>query len=96
MHMAQWFVGIDWGPKAHQVCILDREGRIGDECQVEHTATALQGLVDALLERAQGDPAAVAIAITPTSSSRYSNHRAMSRVAFPPAPKPLSMISLKA
>jgi transposase len=59
----QWFVGIDWGPQAHAVCILDREGRICDERRVEHTAPALQALVDALLERAQGDPAAVAIAI---------------------------------
>jgi transposase len=60
---ADWFVGIDWASDAHEVCVLDREGRIGDRRTVAHTVTALQALMDALLDRAGGDPARVAIGI---------------------------------
>jgi len=60
---AQWFVGIDWAAEAHEVCVLDREGRVCERRQAKHTATALQAFVDALLERAHGDPTTVAIGI---------------------------------
>jgi transposase len=60
---AHWFVGIDWASEAHEVCILDRDGTVCERRQVDHTATALQVFVDALLMRAQGDPSRVAIAI---------------------------------
>jgi hypothetical protein len=60
---AEWFVGIDWAADAHEVCIEDRAGRICERCEVKHTATALQGFVDALLDRAEGDPARIAIGI---------------------------------
>jgi transposase len=60
---AQWFVGIDWASQTHEICILDREGGICARQQVDHTATALQAFVDALLARAQGDPTTVAIGI---------------------------------
>jgi transposase len=60
---AQWFVGIDWASQVHEVCILDRRGRVCERRPVPHTATALQAFVDALLERAEGDPARVAIGI---------------------------------
>ena len=63
MIAAQWFVGIDWGYYVHEVCILDRDGHVCDRRSVEHTATALHALREALLTRAHGDPAAVAIAI---------------------------------
>lgn len=63
MLTAQWFVGIDWASQAHEVRILDREGRVVEEREVPHTAMALQAFVDALVERAQGDPAQVAIGI---------------------------------
>ena len=63
MLTAQWFVGIDWASEAHEVCVLDREGRVSERRQVTHTATALQALVDGLVERAHGDPSTVAIGI---------------------------------
>jgi transposase len=60
----QWFVGIDWGPEAHEVCLVDREGQVvRDQWRVPHDAVSLQGLVDALSARAAGDPSQVAIAI---------------------------------
>jgi transposase len=60
---AEWFVGIDWAADAHDVCIVDRVGHVAERREVPHTATALQALVDALLARAQGDLARVAIGI---------------------------------
>lgn len=63
MLTAQWLVGIDWAADAHEVCIVDRAGQICERCEVKHTAVALQAFIDALLTRAQGDPACVAIGI---------------------------------
>lgn len=60
---AQWFVGIDWASEAHEVCVLDRDGHIVERRQVKHTAADLQAFVDALLTRAHGDPATVAVGI---------------------------------
>lgn len=60
---AQWFVGIDWATQAHTVCIVDREGHVCERREVQHTAEALQAFVDALVGRADGDPARVAIGI---------------------------------
>lgn len=60
---AQWFVGIDWASAAHEVCVLDHQGRVCERRQVKHDATDLQVFVDAVLARAQGDPSTVAIGI---------------------------------
>ena len=61
---ADWFVGIDWASQTHEICVLDHEGRV---CRAaagaSHAAPALQALMEALLERAQGRPASVAIGI---------------------------------
>jgi len=59
----QWFVGIDWGPRAHDVCIVDATGRVCEQRQVEHTATALAAFVDAVIARAEGQPERVAVAL---------------------------------
>jgi transposase len=56
-------VGIDWASEAHEVCVLDRDGQIVERRQVKHTVTDLQAFVEALLARAHGDPATVAIGI---------------------------------
>jgi transposase len=60
---AEWFVGIDWGSEAHAVCVLDREGQVCERRTIPHTASALVMLMDALVERAQGDPSRIAIGI---------------------------------
>ena len=60
---AEWFVGIDWAADAHEVCVVDRAGRIVERDEVQHTAAALQMFMDALRQRAQGDPARIAIGI---------------------------------
>lgn len=63
MLSAHWFVGIDWAADAHEVCTVDRTGSVCERREVLHTASALQAFVDALLERAQGEPSRVAIGI---------------------------------
>lgn len=63
MLTAQWFVGIDWASEAHEVCVLDREGQVCERRQVQHTAAALEALVEALLARAQGEATTVAVGI---------------------------------
>src|SRR5436309_14306564 len=60
---AKWYVGIDWASEAHEVCILDRAGRVHERRQVKHTATALEAFVDRLIELAGGDPSSVALGI---------------------------------
>jgi len=62
--VAEWFVGIDWSPEVHEVCIVDREGHVvRDHWRVPHTAAGLESLVDALVRQADSDPTRVAIAI---------------------------------
>lgn len=63
MLTAHWFVGIDWASEAHEVCVLDREGQVCERRQVAHSATALQGFVDALRDRADGEVHTVAVGI---------------------------------
>ena len=63
MLTAEWFVGIDWASEAHEVCIVDREGRVLDQRVVKHVAPALQAFVAALVERAGGAPSRMAIGI---------------------------------
>jgi ribulose kinase len=40
-----FFVGIDWGSQAHQVCVLDAQGQQLGQRQVPHTAAALDELL---------------------------------------------------
>lgn len=63
MLRTQWFVGIDWGSAAHEVCVLDRDGQVRERRQVKHTVTDLQTFVEALLARADGEATTVAVGI---------------------------------
>ena len=63
MTQVTWFVGIDWAPQRHEVCIVDRDGRLVARQQIDHTAAALHAFVETLLTRADGDPTRIAIAI---------------------------------
>lgn len=60
---AEWFVGIDWATDAHEVCVVDRAGRIVERGEVPHTAVSLLAFMDGLLQRAQRDPTRIAIGI---------------------------------
>jgi len=56
-------VGIDWATEAHQVCVLDSQGRLLEQRRVEHRAEAIAAMIDRLIELAGGDPASIAVAI---------------------------------
>src|SRR6266571_872536 len=56
-------VGIDWATEAHQVCVLDRQGRLLEQRRVEHLAEAIAAMTDRLIGLAGGDPASIAVAI---------------------------------
>src|SRR6266542_5893315 len=56
-------VGLDWATQAHQVCVLDRQGRLLEQRRVEHRAEAIAAMIDRLIGLAGGDPASIAVAI---------------------------------
>ncbi len=56
-------VGIDWATEAHQVCVLDSQGRLLEQRRVEHRAQAIAAMIDRLIGLAGGDPASIAVAI---------------------------------
>lgn len=57
------FVGVDLGSRLHQVHILDARGKYLGEGGFEHTAEGLAHMADWLLKRANGQPAAIAVAV---------------------------------
>ena len=58
-----WFLGIDGGYEAHQICLMDATGLIVTERHVAHDAAAVQTAITALLERTGAAPAQIAVAI---------------------------------
>jgi len=58
-----WFVGIDWGSKQHQVCVLDRDRRRVGERAVDHDGSSLAQLVAWLWTVSAGQAQRVAVAI---------------------------------
>jgi transposase len=58
-----WFVGIDWATDAHQVCVIDRDGRQRWEREVKHTASDVAECVAWLLEHTGSDPSRIGVAI---------------------------------
>jgi transposase len=59
-----FFVGIDLGSQSHQVCVIDREGKILGERKIEHGGAALQQMLTWLVELTGGaSPETVAVAL---------------------------------
>ncbi len=59
----QFFVGIDWASQAHQVHLMDREGKVIEGFVVEHTGTALAQFAEKLARISDGHPELIAVAI---------------------------------
>ncbi len=59
----QWFVGIDWGSEIHQVCLLDRDGRVCAERAVAHTTVAVYEALQALQARTGAPAAEIAVGL---------------------------------
>jgi transposase len=62
-HRFRFLVGIDWATQAHQVCVLDADGRLLAERPVSHSGQALTEFADWLLALVGGEPALAAVAI---------------------------------
>jgi len=59
----EWFVGIDWGSAAHQVCLLNAQGQICGQRTVPHTAADVHEALGWLRERTGVPVTALAISI---------------------------------
>ena len=57
------FMGLDWAKDHHQILVLDREGRVVLDRQIEHTAEGWHQLRDKLVKLAGMDLSLVAVAI---------------------------------
>jgi hypothetical protein len=58
-----WWVGIDSGWKEHQVCLLDRHGRVKGQRSFAHSGPGVAELCAWLLEQTAAPPAQIAVAI---------------------------------
>ena len=59
----EWFLGIDWGSAAHEICLLDAAGQIRGTRTVAHTAAAVHDAVQWVLEQTGVAPHLIAVAI---------------------------------
>ena len=63
MDMIEWFVGVDWGSEAHQVCIIDGEGSVRGERSFTHTGSGLAEMAAWLLAQAGAAADVIDVAI---------------------------------
>ena len=59
----EWFLGIDWGSEAHELCLLDAHGRVCGTRTVAHTALAVHDAVQWVREQTGTAPAAIAVGL---------------------------------
>ena len=59
----EWFLGIDWGSEAHELCLLDAAGTVYGTRAVAHTAVAVHEALQWVREKTGAAPAAIAVAI---------------------------------
>lgn len=59
----EWFLGIDWGSEAHELCLLDAQGGIRGTRTVAHTALAVHDAVEWVREQTGTAPAAIAVGL---------------------------------
>lgn len=56
-------VGVDWATQEHRVCLVTPDGAVAEECVVEHNAHAIHALLERLVQRVDGHPERIAVAI---------------------------------
>jgi transposase len=59
----EWFLGIDWGSEAHEICLLDTSGQLRGTRTVAHTAEAVHDAVQWVRAQTGMAPAGIAVAI---------------------------------
>ena len=63
MSTEQWYVGVDWATRQHQICVLDGDGKVVGERQVAHSGAGIGDLCKWLDELSGGHRASVHAAI---------------------------------
>ena len=63
MKQSQWFVGVDWASRAHQVCVLDERGTCQGQRSFPHSGAGLAQMADWILEQTGTSAEAVSVAI---------------------------------
>jgi transposase len=59
----RWLAGVDWASEKHTVCLLDANGQVVGERDVDHTGAGLSELCGWLLEKTGTAPGQIAVAI---------------------------------
>jgi transposase len=59
----KYYAGIDWASESYQVCVVDDQGKVLAEKQVEHSGDGIRHCIEWLLNLADEDARAVAVAI---------------------------------
>ena len=59
----EWFLGIDWGSDAHELCLLDANGQLRGTRTVAHTASAVAEALQWVAAQTSAPPTAIAVAI---------------------------------
>ena len=63
MKQDQWFVGVDWASRSHQVCVLDAQGTCQEQRSFPHSGSGLAQMADWILEQTGTSAEAVSVAI---------------------------------
>jgi transposase len=59
----EWFLGLDWGYAAHEICVLNRDGTVVSTRSVPHTVDAVRDAVQWVRAQTGATPDAIAVAI---------------------------------
>ena len=87
-----WFVGIDWASREHEVRLLDGQGQDCGRRAVSHSGEGLEALADWLTEQSAGRPDRVAVAIELTRGPIVDSLLARGFAVFGVNPKQLDRL----
>ncbi len=87
-----WFVGIDWASREHEVRLLDGQGQDCGRRAVPHSGPGLEALADWLVEQCGGQPQRVAVAIEVTRGPIVESLLARGIAVFGVNPKQLDRL----
>ena len=63
MDQLEFFVGVDWGSRDHQVCVVDMKGKVCAQRSFKHCGMGLTEMVDWIVRTTQSSPYKVGVAI---------------------------------
>ena len=63
MDQLEFFVGVDWGSRDHQICVVDMEGKVCAQRSFKHCGMGLTAMADWIVRTTQSSPYKVGVAI---------------------------------